>query len=369
MKKKTNLKQTFISLAAILLVCILTLTPAVAADSPTAETDSAEYNGVRKNDPTAAERLLKYGMLPIYGSDIKDGTYAADVNSSSPMFSVTKAELHVKNGKITANITVSGTDYSKLYMGSGKKAAKADLSDLILCETENGSDRAYTIPVKALNCILPCASYSDSQKQWYDRSILVDASSLSSDALLVELPDYDLIEDALNERENKIEQTETTSSDHSENREPAEAMSIDREDGEYSIEVTLSGGSGKATVNSPTLLIVKDGKAYARLQWSSSNYDYMIVGTEKYLNTAEENANSVFEIPIEKMDEEMSVTADTTAMGTPHEVDYSLTFYRDSIGSKSQMPQEAAKRVIAVAVIIIIGGGILNHFSNKRKRA
>ena len=55
-------------------------------------------------------------------------------------------------------------------------------------------------------------------------------------------------------------------------------------------------------------------------------------------------------------------------MGAPHEIDYTLTFYSDSIGSKSQLPQEAAKRVVAVAVVIIVGGGILNYFVNKRNR-
>ena len=148
----------------------------------------------------------------------------------------------------------------------------------------------------------------------------------------------------------------------------ADGMSVDKEDGEYSIQVDLEGGSGKASVTSPTILTVEDGKAYAQIQWSSSNYDYMIVDGEKYLPTNEEGMNSVFEIPVLSMDEGMPVIADTTAMGAPHEIDYTLTFYSDSIGSKSQLPQEAAKRVVAVAVVIIVGGGILNYFVNKRNR-
>ena len=71
---------------------------------------------------------------------------------------------------------------------------------------------------------------------------------------------------------------------------------------------------------------------------------------------------------IRDRDEGMPVISDTTAMGAPHEIDYTLTFYSDSIGSKSQLPQEAAKRVVAVAVVIIVGGGILNYFVNKRNR-
>lgn len=145
-------------------------------------------------------------------------------------------------------------------------------------------------------------------------------------------------------------------------------IETDLEDGEYSIQVDLEGGSGKASVSSPTLMLVKNGRMYAELQWSSSNYDYMIVDGEKYLPTNEEGMNSVFEIPILALDEPVSVIADTTAMGAPHEIDYTLTFYSDSIGSKSQLPQEAAKRVVAVAMAIIVGGGILNYFVNKRRR-
>lgn len=147
-----------------------------------------------------------------------------------------------------------------------------------------------------------------------------------------------------------------------------QAVEFDKEDGEYSIQVDLEGGSGKASVTSPTLFTVEDGTGYAQIQWSSSNYDYMIVNGEKYLPTNEEGMNSVFEVPILALDEPVSVIADTTAMGAPHEIEYTLTFYSDSIGSKSQLPQEAAKRVVAVAMVIIVGGGILNHFVNKRNR-
>ena len=147
-----------------------------------------------------------------------------------------------------------------------------------------------------------------------------------------------------------------------------EAFTLDKEDGEYSIQVDLEGGSGKASVTSPTLVTVQEGSVTAHIQWSSSNYDYMIVDGEKYLPVNEEGGNSEFEIPVLAMDEAMPVIADTTAMGTPHEINYTLTFYSDSIGSKSQMPQEAAKKVVAVALLIIIGGGILNYFVNKRNR-
>lgn len=139
-------------------------------------------------------------------------------------------------------------------------------------------------------------------------------------------------------------------------------------DGEYAIEVTMTGGSGKASIESPTLLTVEDGQLYARITWSSSNYDYMIVDGEKYLNQSEEDANSSFTIPVSDLDTDITVTADTLAMGTPHEIEYVVHFYSETLGSKSSLPQEAAKRVLAMAAVIIVAGGILNYFVKKRAR-
>lgn len=97
------------------------------------------------------------------------------------------------------------------------------------------------------------------------------------------------------------------------------------EDGEYTVEVTLEGGSGKATVDSQAKVTVTDGVAYATIIWSSTHYDYMIVNGEKYLNE-NEGGNSTFTFPIDGIPCEMDVIGDTTAMSTPHEIDYTLTF-------------------------------------------
>jgi hypothetical protein len=55
-------------------------------------------------------------------------------------------------------------------------------------------------------------------------------------------------------------------------------------------------------------------------------------------------------------------------MGTPHEITYTMTFYADSIASKGTLPQEASKRVVGVALVIIVVGGILNYFVKKRRK-
>ena len=59
----------------------------------------------------------------------------------------------------------------------------------------------------------------------------------------------------------------------------------------------------------------------------------MVVGEDKYLPVNEEG-NSVFEIPVNRFDYPMDVAADTTAMSTPHEIEYTLTFKSDSITEK-----------------------------------
>lgn len=142
----------------------------------------------------------------------------------------------------------------------------------------------------------------------------------------------------------------------------------DFDDGEYSISVDIEGGSGKASVSSPTLITIIDSQMFAKLIWSSENYDYMIVDGTKYDNLSEEGANSSFEVPVSALDEPIEVIADTTAMGTPHEITYYLTFHSDTIDSKSALPQEAAKRVVIIALVIIIGGGVLNAFVKKKLR-
>lgn len=97
------------------------------------------------------------------------------------------------------------------------------------------------------------------------------------------------------------------------------------EDGTYSVNVSLIGGTGKATINSPVNITVEDGKASATLIWSSKNYDYMIVDGQKYINEAEDGY-STFTIPVPNPLSEMTVIGDTTAMSVPHEVEYTINF-------------------------------------------
>ena len=106
------------------------------------------------------------------------------------------------------------------------------------------------------------------------------------------------------------------------------------QDGTYQMEVELLGGSGRASVTSPAKVEIKDGKAVATLEWSSPNYDYMVVNGEKYLPVNTEG-NSVFQIPVEAFDQDIAVIADTVAMSTPHEIEYTLNFHAGENGQNA----------------------------------
>lgn len=96
-------------------------------------------------------------------------------------------------------------------------------------------------------------------------------------------------------------------------------------DGTYQVNVTLSGGSGRAKIASPTELTVKDGRAMAKIVWSSDKYDYMEVEGIRFTPEIQ-NGHSVFMVPVTELDKPLAMVGDTTAMSTPHAIDYQLTF-------------------------------------------
>lgn len=98
------------------------------------------------------------------------------------------------------------------------------------------------------------------------------------------------------------------------------------EDGNYTAKVTLSGGTGRATIQSPARLRCANGQFYATILWSSPNFDYMKVNGTRYELISAPGSNSTFEIPVAAFDTPLSVIADTVAMSEPHEVEYTLTF-------------------------------------------
>jgi hypothetical protein len=214
----------------------------------------------------------------------------------------------VSGDEMTANITIGSRSYLYVYMGTAEQAGNAPEQDWI---PGDGGQRitVFSIPVPALNAPFDCAAYSKNRQMWYDRQLLIDASALPEGALAFELPDYELVEKAVVDF--KPDGAAASGDDAVEAARPValEPVSLSRSDGEYAIEVNLAGGSGRANVSSPTLLIVREGKAYARLLWSSPYYDYMVIGDTVYENLTTDGGNSTFEIPITAMDAPASISS------------------------------------------------------------
>lgn len=287
------------------LAAAMLLTAACGGNTALENTDQSADGGVSSAEKspsgqvatadqmTTIEDVVEEGMVPIYGSSLKDGIYSVVVDSSSSMFSITDCELTVTDGEMSAVMHMGGTGYLKVFMGTGEEAVAADEADCIPYEAAADGTHTFTVPVEALDMGVSCAAYSKSKELWYDRTLVFRADSLPLEAF----------QDGLF----------------------ATAESLGLEDGRYTVEVQMTGGSGKASVESPAVLRVENGAACAEIVWSSSNYDYMRVGEEQFLPVNTEG-NSTFEIPVTAFDWKLTVYADTTAMSTPHEIEYTLCF-------------------------------------------
>ena len=154
--------------------------------------------------------------------------------------------------------------------------------------------------------------------------------------------------------------------DESEFEFPVEPEKLDNKDGSYTIEVIMEGGTGRASIDSPAVITVKDGVATARICWSSEHYDYMIVNEEKFL-PINEDGNSIFEIPVYVYDQKMPVIVDTTAMEKPHEIEYTLYFQTETIKSvEEEKKLVSGMEIIFTAAAILLLGAFT--FARKRKK-
>lgn len=290
-------------------VCLSSVLAAGCGEKNQAETlpaQSSETMSVQVSETVAAteetaeqQSVGTEGMTPVLASELRDGVYQIQVDSSSSMFRIEACELTVNDGSMTADMKMGGTGYLKLYMGTGEEAAKAPEEKMIPFEGAADGSHHFTVPVEALDKELDCAAFSKKKEKWYDRVLVFRADSLPADAL--------------------TDAAQVT------------AESLGLADGCYTVEVSMEGGSGRVSVESPAKLVVKDQKAVAEVVWSSPNYDYMKVGEEKFLPVNQGGETSVFEIPVTVFDRKMAVAADTTAMSTPHEIEYTLLFDSASI--------------------------------------
>ena len=271
---------------SLLAVCaLLAASLSACGGSASGTASSSEAASSAASSAAASSEVSTTAALP-------DGTYTAEFDTDSSMFHVNEAldgkgTLTVENGRMTIHISLASTHIVNLYVGTAADAATHEADWLqpttdTVTYSDGTSDEVFgfDIPVEALDTDFQLAILGTKGK-WYDHTVSVrNAQPTMKEALA---------------------------------------------DGSYTCEVTLEGGSGRATVESPAALTVENGKMTAAIVWSSPNYDYMIVDGEKYLPT-NTSGNSTFEIPVAALNAPLAVTADTVAMSTPHEIEYTLTF-------------------------------------------
>lgn len=288
------MKNRFVKALVLSMVVCTAMTGSAAVFAAEEKTETVE----------AAEENTEESEQEQTGDVLKDGVYSAKFDTDSGMFHVNESQdgkgvLTVKDGKMTIHVSLVSKSILNLFPGLAEDAAKEG-AELLEPTTDSVTySDGYTeevygfdIPVPYLDKEFDVALIGKKGK-WYDHKVSVsEAQPLEAEGKSVE--------------------------------------DLKLEDGSYTVEVALEGGSGKATVESPVALEIKDGKASAVLVWSSPNYDYMLVDGEKYERTNTEG-NSTFEIPVSGFDYQMPVVGNTVAMSTPHEIEYTLQFDSASV--------------------------------------
>ena len=274
--------KRFGKLTAIVLALLL-LTACGASQPQAAETAPATTAApVETAAATEAEETLE---VPDAGAVLADGVYIADFETDSGMFKASEAcdgkgTLTVQEGQMTLHVSLASKNIVNLYVGTAEQAQQEGAVWLeptvdTVTYSDGLSEEVYgfDVPVAAVGQEFDLALIGK-KGVWYDHKVSV---------------------------QNPVPQ-----------------------EGSYVCDVALEGGSGRATVESPAV-IVSDGETLtATIVWSSPNYEYMIVDGVQY-DPIQESGNSTFQIPV-VLGQEMAVSASTVAMSQPHLIDYTLRF-------------------------------------------
>ena len=271
-----------------------------------------------------------------------DGVYTTTTSTGAEMFRVVETILTVKNGKMSAEITLSGTGYDYLYMGTAAEAAGNQsqwigFKDKEKSYIENGEEktgRSYIIPISTLDTPIAMASHSVKRDRWYDRSITVsskDLKKLSSDEAgsnggvntnPTPTSDPTVTKDSTKDTtpaEESKSESDTSGSTSQVN------SKTKLKDGVYTPDkFTWSGGTGKVNITCDKVTI-KNGQALATIAFSSSAYQYVKANGKKYFPT-HTGGKSIFVIPVE-LNKNNKIIGMTTKMSTAHEIEYSIMVY------------------------------------------
>lgn len=271
---------------------------------------------------------------------IDEGDYTVDVSTGASMFKVVACKLTSKNKTMTAVITLSGTGYSKLFMGTPEEAAKADESEFIPFVEDANGKYTYTIPVSCLDQPISVASYSIKNQKWYDRELTFDSSTIQRVATGNQGGSTGDNNGGTtggttggNTNENKPSTENKPTADTKPDNESKHEADLSGSTGSVNNTTTLkdgvytpdgfsfSGGTGKVSITC-NKITVKGGQAFATIVFGSSAYGYVKVNGSKYYGTVSGDTTT-FVIPV-ALNQNTTIIGMTTKMSAAHEITYNI---------------------------------------------
>ena len=297
---------------------------------------------------------------PAPEATVANGIYSMDVTSSSSMFKVVDCILTAKDGKMSAVLTLSGTGYGYLYMGTKEEAASADQSSWIPYQVNEEGKYTYTVPVEALDKEIAVAAYSIKKGIWYDRTLTFQSETMKKIADL-NSTDSENKGDSGNTgnsgttggssntgntgtnnsafpggsvsgtnsgktdgNDGKADNVSKYESDTSGSTSHVDSGTT-LKDGVYTPDrFTWSGGTGKVQITCNKVTI-KNGQAYATLVFSSDHYQYVKANGNKYYTT-KGGGSATAVIPV-ALNQNNKIIGMTDKMSVAHEIEYTIFIY------------------------------------------
>ena len=324
--------------------------PGTKTEEPTATPAPAEPTATPTPAPTEtpAEPTPEPTVTPAERT-CDSGIYNVTVNSSATMFRVVDCVLTSKNGKMTAVLTLSGTGYDYLYLGTKEEAAAADSSTWVpyVVDASNGK-YTYEIPVESLDKGIEVAAFSHKNQIWYDRILTFQSETLNKIGDVQEdpqnpdttptpeetpAPDQTVTPTPTAAPTKKPTPTPTPKPDKTPEKESkyesdlsggtaAVNSSTTLADGTYTPDsFSWSGGSGKVNITC-NKITVTNGQAYATIVFSSEYYGYVKANGNTYYGS-NGGGTSTFTIPV-ALNQNNTIIGMTTRMSQAHEINYTI---------------------------------------------
>ena len=292
---------------------------------------------------------------------IADGTYQVNAEAGGKMFRVTDCVMTVKNGQMTAAVTLSGQGYNRIYLGDVNNASD-DEKNWILPDSLLAEQYTFQIPVEKLDEVMTIAVHTTKSNKWDTRTLTFHSEGMTkiadsnngnasngnngSNGSLTPGGNNNNPGNGSNgnnqgNAENNNGNSGTTENNTTNNRKPDQESKYESDlnkstarvnsttglkDGVYTPDsFSWSGGTGKVSITC-SKVTVTGGQAYATITFSSPHYQYVKANGNVYYPSAKTGSSTSFVIPVE-MNKNNSVVGMTTAMSTAHEIKYTIFVY------------------------------------------